>query len=100
MKSRYVKDWYGIVLNRIKHYPGIKESDSKQNQNYVKAIEDALESTKETEDGELKVKAMELLYFENRYTIDGVAFKLNVSRRTLQRWTSSFVYLVGKNVGF
>lgn len=92
--------WYGSVLRACKKYPAIKNENSFQSDLFTRAIEDALDSIAKGENGEAKVEAMRKLYFSKTHTIDGVALSEHYSRRTVQRWASDFVNLVGENAGF
>lgn len=94
------KYWYGSVLNMIKHYDQVKKENSERARTYTKAIEEALEETRQQPDGELKVKAIDLLYFRKTNTVQGTALKVYAGERTVKRWASAFVYLVGVKVGF
>jgi len=99
-KSRYSNYWYGIVLKMIKQYPEIKSDTSLQAYIFVRAIEKALQETKQLPDGELRVKSMEMIYFTEAVTIDGAAQRVNVSRGTMLRWSQSFVRMVARNAGY
>lgn len=100
MRRRYANYWYGIVLKMLKSYPAIKSENTIQTSIFVNAIERALDDTEALQDGDLRIKAIELIYFEDAVNIDGAACRLNCSRRTVQRWMSSFVRLVGKYAGY
>ena len=99
-KSRYRNYWYGIVLKMLQRYPGIKDEETIQSSIFTMAINKALDETRELPDGELRITAMEMIYFKGTHSIDGAALELHSSRRTIQRWCSSFVYLVGKHAGY
>ena len=84
----------------IKNYPAIKNEHTTQACIFVNAIENAVAETRALPDGDLRVRAIEMLYFKGTHTIEGAATKVGVSERTLQYWMSRFVKLVGRNAGF
>ena len=84
----------------VRRYPGIKNEKGIQAGIFWKAIEQALEDTAKLSDGELRLKAIQLIYFDKTDTIDGAALKVHASRRTVQRWCSAFINLVGRYAGF
>lgn len=100
-KSRYKNYWYGVVLRMIKEYPEIRAGTSLQEYIFTHAIEKALEETaaiKET--GKDRVQAVRWIYFEDRYTLNEAAYRLNVSRGTMLRWLQAFVRMVARNAGY
>lgn len=90
--------WYEIVKKMVYRYPRL--NDSEQAQRYKQAIEEALEQIKAEENGDEKIRAIELVCFEKRYTLDGAAYKMHYHRNTIQRWITKFINTVGKNAGF
>ena len=50
--------------------------------------------------GEDRMKAVQLVYFEDRYTIAGAANKLGYAEMTIRRWLSAFANLAGKYAGY
>lgn len=92
--------WYGIVKKMIMRYPQYKESNCKQEKQYAKAIERALEYTGTMELAESRLKAIDLVLFKQTHTAEGAALHLNYERRNIDRWISQFVNRVGKEVGF
>lgn len=46
------------------------------------------------------MKAVQLVYFEDRYTIAGAADKLGYAEMTIRRWLSAFANLAGKYAGY
>ena len=97
-KPRYY--WNGIVKKMVMRYPKLNDEKSSQAGIFVKSIEKSIEETKNLPNGELRVQAIEDVYFNQTKTVNGVALEMNYSWRTIQNWLNSFVNLVGKNAGF
>ena len=99
-KPRYKNYWYCCSQTMIRRYPELKKEKGIQPAIWFNAIKNALEDTAELVDGESRLKAIEMINFQKTHTIDGAAMEVSASRRTVQRWNSEFVNLVGKNAGF
>ncbi len=65
----------------------------------VKAIETCLEVYQRFR-GERRVRAIELLYFDNGWLIEDVAEALGVSGRTIRRWKNEFISLIARELGW
>lgn len=89
-----------MVKKMIMRYPQYKYSHSRQEKQYIKAIERALEYTSTLDLAEGRLNAIELVLLKQTHTPEGAALKLNYERRNIDRWISQFVYRVGKEVGF
>lgn len=96
-RKRY---WYGIVKRMVQIYPEIKEEHTPQAHAFEIAIEEALEETLALPNGDSRIKAINMIYFSGTYSLDGAAMILGYSRRTIQRWCSSYIYLVAKKTGY
>lgn len=66
----------------------------------ARAIDEALKSTKELNDGANRLQAIEMVYINGYKTIEGAAVDLNVSSSTIKRWLNSFINLVATESGF
>lgn len=97
--SRPKHYWYGIVQKMVYRYPRLSE-DNEQERQYKTAIDAALEQIEAEENGAEKIRAIRMVCFERRYTLDGAAQKLHYSHNTIQRWINRFINQVGKNAGF
>lgn len=91
--------WYYTAEAKIRRYYKLKEMDSRQAKIYVDAIENVLDRTRQKPDGDLRVRAVEMLYLKHTHTYEGAAIALHVSPRTVQRWANSFVNDVGIEAG-
>lgn len=91
--------WYGNVKKMVNRYPLLK-AEGEMEKKYIEAIKKALNTTKSLDNGDARIKAIELVYFKKSHTVYGVASELHYSERTIFRWLNGFIYMVGRNVGF
>ena len=100
-KKHYRNFWHSAVIDMLKSYSELKESNSVQSILFTSAIEDGLKETLKLPDGELRVKAIKMRYFENpTKNVEIVADEIPAGPATISRWCNSFVRLVGKKAGF
>ena len=99
-RTRYKNYWYVVAQTMLRRYPGIKNEKGFQAVIFTQAIEKVIEDTAKLPDGELRLKAIQLIYFDKTDTIDGASLKVHASRRTVQRWCSAFINSVGRYAGF
>lgn len=93
--------WYGVVKTMIMQYPRMSINPTSEiEKKFCQAVEKAIADTLKMPDGELRVKAIKEIYFIKTKTAEGVAQEFFYNKRTIQGWTSNFVYKVGKNAGF
>lgn len=98
--SRYSNYWYGVVYKMIQIYPFLEDEETPQIELIRAAVDKSIEETKKLPDGDLRMQAVKMLYFDKTHTIEGVAMQLFVSGRTVKRWGQDFVKLVGRNSGY
>lgn len=91
--------WHGFVRKQIILRNKIEEG-TLQKDLLDKAINEALAETREMDNGELRLKAIEEVLLLNRKTYTGVAFDLGYEYHTIQRWINKFVYMVGRKAGY
>lgn len=84
----------------VMKYPALQADKSLQAGIFCNAIEKTIQDTKLFDNGDVRIKAIEKVYFEKVLTIDGVAIELGYSERQIRRWLTQFVNAVGKNAGF
>ena len=123
-KPRY--DWWSYMKAIIRRYPDrldlARESQSpcipipaawargeKSNKGFKKltpqqrrefaAVHGAVLATRRLPDGPLMLKLVRLVFWEQRYTLQGAAMQAHISYRTARRWQSQFICLVAKNLG-
>lgn len=92
--------WYGIAKKMVTKYPDLNDDKSMQAGIFQKAIKCALDETRELPNGELRIKAIEDIYFRKIKTCEGVALEINYSPSTVHRWMNTFVNTVGKKAGY
>lgn len=92
--------WYSNVKRAIMNADRYKNSEVPEQLHYILAIEKAKGDVAEMEDGAYRLKAIDDVLIKHYKTIDGAAFELHYSRRTIQRWLNDFIYKVGKYKGF
>lgn len=78
----------------------MNEHDTLQDAIFKAAINRALVDIGQLPDGDLRLKIVQMVYFDKTHTIDGAAEKVYTSTRTVQRWLSNFICTVGKYAGF
>lgn len=97
-KPRYY--WYDYVKKNLYRYPEqLHKLGTMQSRIAEFGIEKAIQETKQKQDGDGRIKMMEMLFFKRTHTIDGAADVLHVSRRTAQRWIKDFIYCAAKHIG-
>ena len=60
-------------------------------QRKLEAVELALFDLKQKPDGDLRCKAIELIYFKRTHTVEGAALYINRGRATVIRWQADFI---------
>ena len=65
----------------------------------LSAVEYALNVFKAHEDP-MRIRVIEMHYFENRYTPIGIQQKLCISKDSFYRWRKEFIELVAKKLGW
>lgn len=100
--SKYKRYWYWCCKGMIQNYRSYagKEKKSEQEEIFYRAIKQAKEETKSLPDGEDRLKAVDLVIVDAICTREGAALRIHVSSSTIRRWTTQFIYLVGKHAGY
>lgn len=94
-------DWYGHAVKQVKKYPDkLIAENTAQSALWMYAINKAIKQTEGMDNGEDRMKAVQLVYFNDRYTIAGAADKLGYAEMTIRRWLSAFANLAGKYAGY
>lgn len=90
------RNWYYYDARKmVQKYPAIKKDNSFYAITYTNAIEETIKETKKLHNGDLRVQAMKLIFFEHTHTIEGAALQLYVSYETIKKWISEFINAVG-----
>lgn len=98
--SRPRYDWYGSVKGFIMRYYQKGDSSTEMKRKIIKNCNDVLQETEQMDQGNDRIKAINMILLSKTHTIDGVSLELHYSRRTVQRWISKYVEEVGKRSGF
>lgn len=99
-RPRYI--WWGYAKAVVREYPRVSKSAEMQpicKRREMAAVEAAIDSTKRTDGGELKIRLIRMVYWSKAYTLDGAALKLGIHPQTAKNWNGDFIRLVGRNLG-
>ena len=97
--AQYNKGRGGSGASRTTETAALRTGLTRQQERELEAVEKAIRSTRRGPDGKIRLKVVELVYFRDTHTIEGAAQQVHVSYWTAQKWTDSFIRLVGKNLG-
>ena len=92
--------WYGISRKMICQYPKMDNENSQQEKMWRKAIEDALDETSKMTNGELRIKAINDVLFQQTKTVYGVCQDVFYEERTVRGWLHTFINMVGQKAGY
>lgn len=84
-------DWWGYAKAILRRYP------NKVNGNEKRAVEKAIETTRQLHSGEERIRLANMVFFEQSHTMEGAGAALYISPRTAQRWHADFIREVGRN---
>ena len=68
------------------------------NRRELEAVRRAIEETRRLDTGEERLRMIRLVFWEKKYTLEGVANKLHRCRRTVVQWHGEFIRNVAKNI--
>lgn len=91
-KPKY--DWWGYVKGMIRRY-----HEQKVTKKEAEAVKSAIEFTGQKEDGEDRLKVIDLIFWKKTHTLPGAAMRIPCSERTARRWHTEFIKEVAKNFG-
>lgn len=98
--SRPRYGWWGYVRWVIRKYPEREnqtlEGVEKKEQ---EAVEAAVKEFLNNENGQEKLKVVQLVMFNKTHTLEGAAMVVPCSYETAKRWVQQFIRLVAKNYG-
>lgn len=98
--SRPGSYWFNISRSMIMRYYEIKPGSSKQEKMWVKAIDETIKEYEAAENGDYKVRAVQLVLLDHSHDFERAASELNYSWRTIQDWVNAFIRRVGKRAGY
>ena len=97
------KAWWGYVKSFIRKYKFMKdltpEDMTETEQKELDAVKAAMESTLLLNEGELRMKLVEIIFWKRTHTLEGAAMILHISERTARRWHTDFIRTVAKEFG-
>lgn len=73
---------------------------SQREEDFVKAVDNALFEVATWPDGAITVRLIDLVDFKRTHTIEGASYRLHMSERTARRKRWKFIALVGGFYGF
>lgn len=83
--------WWGYAKSMVKRYPDRVDKAEKA------AVEGALQATRDLDNGETRIKMIELVYFKRTHTLKGAAVNLYYSYGWVKQWHAAFIKLVWDN---
>lgn len=95
--------WWGYVKAFIRKHKYLKGMDQKEltetEMREIDAVDAAIEATKKLNDGELRLKLVDIIFWKRTHTLEGAAMVLHISERTARRWHTEFIRTVAKEFG-
>ena len=64
------------------------------------AVERAVERTRQMKTGDLRLRIIDLVFWQQSHTLHGAALRCHVSYDTAQNWHGDFIRLVARYMGF
>ncbi len=95
--------WYEYVKKSILYSFGCDMAQvqgKRQKEKFDDAVKAVLARTSGQNDGNERLKMIDLVYIKRRYTVPGAAVQLHISERTAANWNRDFVYAVAKEMGY
>ena len=89
--KRAKRNWWGYAKSMVRRYPDNVNEDER------KAVEAAIEKTKGLQNGEARLKVIDLMYFKATHQMEGAAQSVHYSYDRVKTWHSDFIWEVGKN---
>ncbi|MBS5166253.1 MAG: hypothetical protein KHY77_10930 [Butyricicoccus pullicaecorum] len=88
------------VREILKTYPEIMKKPEAERtvkeQRRLDIVNQALETVQHMTDSSARRKIIELVYFQNAYTLYGAALQIPVGERTAQRWNAELMDLIAE----
>lgn len=95
----YHNDWWGYVKGMIRRYQGRKgETLHGVALAEYEAVQTAIDETKALQDGEIRMKLIRMVYWENLKQYEA-AEKIPCSRETAAKWNGEFIRIAAKKRG-
>lgn len=98
--TRYKRYWHGSIISILKRKSELMADTSMQAEIIRTAIKNADFETSKLHDGKARLEAVELVYIKQSHSMVGAAQRLYASERTIKKWCSEYIVMVGRNIGF
>ena len=82
-----------IIIDCMVRYKEMKKTGGKTSKKILDAIDVVMDNVRKEEGGDVKCKAIEMLYINRNKDKNGAALDLYADKRTLTRWTN---YIINK----
>lgn len=92
--------WYGIVKTMIMNAPKHSPNESEQLAKINEAMVDASDYIRTLPNGDLRMKAVDMILIRQTKNYEGAAMELHYEAKTIQKWVSNYIYLVGRKAGY
>lgn len=97
------KAWWGYVKSFIRKYKFLKDMEPKEmtetEMREVDAVKAAVDATLKLNDGEIRIRLVDIIFWKRTHTLEGAAMILHISERTARRWHTEFIRTVAKEFG-
>lgn len=93
-RRRYKNPFRSQVIDYLSRYSDIKKIGGENAMKIIDAIDETINEISDTDEGMLKIKAVEMMYIKRTHTVEGVSIELNVDRSTVYRMVNEFVFEV------
>ena len=88
--SKPKKPWWGFIRNIIKTYPNNEQPEANE------AVQEAVAYTLTLENGQDRMKVVELYLMKRTHTIHGAALKTYYSEAAVKKYSQQFIREVAK----
>lgn len=72
-----------------------REYPNNKFENENRAVELAIERTRQRPNGEYRMKAIDMVLLKGTHNIDGAAMNMHFSSRTVRKWHTQFLWDIG-----
>lgn len=81
--------WWGYAKSMAREFPNNKFENEKR------AVEQAIERTKNRPNGDYRMKAIKMVLLDGTHNIAGAAMNVHFSSRTVRKWHTQFLWDIG-----
>ena len=89
--KRAKRYWWGYAKSMVKRYPDNVNDDER------KAVDAAIEATRQLQNGDVRLTVIDLMYFKGTHQMEGAAQMVHYSYDRVKTWHADFIWEVGKN---